>query len=214
MVKKYFARVVLGAAFVAFAACALVIGAGAQEKAVAAGKTLDNLMTAYNGERNANARYLAFAEKASKEGYDTAASLFRVAAYAEQVHYERHAGIIKKLGGTPAATMETLDVKSTKENIESAIKGETYENKVMYPEFLKQAEKEKIKDAIDAFEDAGAAEGVHANLYAKMLKNLTFSRGLVKDFYVCPLCGNVLDAITMGRCPICATETKKFKKIT
>jgi predicted DNA binding CopG/RHH family protein len=39
-------------------------------------------MTAYSGELNANARYLAFAKKASEEGYEAAAGLFRAAARA------------------------------------------------------------------------------------------------------------------------------------
>ena len=42
--------------------------------------TLQNLQTAFNGESNAHARYLAFAEKADKEGYFQIASLFRAAA--------------------------------------------------------------------------------------------------------------------------------------
>jgi len=41
------------------------------------GTTLDNLMAAYSGEMNANARYLAFAKKADEEGYGAVASLFR-----------------------------------------------------------------------------------------------------------------------------------------
>ncbi|MGC8494772.1 MAG: ferritin family protein, partial [Syntrophobacteraceae bacterium] len=40
-------------------------------------KTLDNLMTAYNGESNARARYLAYAKEADQEGYGKVASLFR-----------------------------------------------------------------------------------------------------------------------------------------
>lgn len=49
-------------------------------------ETLQNLQTALNGERNAHARYLAFAEEADQEGYEAVASLFRAAAAAEEVH--------------------------------------------------------------------------------------------------------------------------------
>lgn len=195
-------------------ACVCLTNVHAQENvAISSATTLDNLMTAYNGESNANARYLAFAKKANEEGYDAAASLFRAAALAEQVHYERHAKEIGKLGGMPKAVIKTPIVNSTKENLESAFKGETYENEVMYPAFIKQAEKENIKDAIDAFEDAGAAEGAHAKLYAKMLKNLDFSKALAKDFYVCPVCGNIVDAITTRMCTICSTDTMQFKRV-
>jgi hypothetical protein len=38
--------------------------------------TLDNLQTAFNGESNANVRYLAFARKADEEGIGEVASLF------------------------------------------------------------------------------------------------------------------------------------------
>ena len=211
-IKKASYTAIFGAALLLVAVSMMcAAGANAQDdKSVSPRTTLDNLMTAYNGEVNANARYLAFAKKANQEGYDIAASLFRAAAAAEAVHYGRHAEVIKKLGGTPQATIEILNVKSTRENIESALKGETYEKDVMYPEFLKQANKENIKDAIDALEDAGA---VHAQLYANMLKNLKISKGLLKDFFVCPVCGNIVDALTSIMCPICSTDTKKFRQI-
>lgn len=89
--------------------------------------TLDNLQTAYNGESNAHARYLAFAAKADQEGCGEVASLFRAAAKAEKVHAAKHSEVIKKLGGTPTAKIETPVVGSTKENLEAAVNGESYE---------------------------------------------------------------------------------------
>lgn len=47
-------------------------------------KALENLQTAFNGESNANAKYLAFAKKADDEGYTKVGSLFRAAARAEE----------------------------------------------------------------------------------------------------------------------------------
>lgn len=208
--KRYIFLAVLAVSISALIVCPL---SSAQEKTPASKSTLENLQAAYVGESNANARYLEFAKKANLEGYDAAAALFRAAALAEEFHLKRHAEIIKKLGGIPKAVIETPVVKSTKENLEAAIAGETYENKVMYPEFLKQAQKEKVEDAVDAFEDAQDAEGIHAALYKKMLDNLAFSKGLVKDFYVCPRCGSIFDAITFVKCPVCGTDNKEFKKI-
>ncbi len=57
-------------------------------ESVASATALDNLQTAYNGECNASARYLAFAKKAEAEDYGEEATLFRAAARAEQVHAE------------------------------------------------------------------------------------------------------------------------------
>jgi rubrerythrin len=172
--------------------------------------TLDNLQAAFNGESNANVRYLAFAQKADTEGYGKAASLFRAAARAEQVHFERHAKVIKELGGVPAATIETPVVKSTAENLKAAMEGEIYESTVMYPEFLAKAEKDGIKSASDAFEDAGKAEAVHAGLYKKALGNLERWKGKNKEFYVCPFCGNVVKKIDFQSCPICGESKAKF----
>jgi rubrerythrin len=172
--------------------------------------TLDNLQAAFNGESNAHAWYLAFAQKADAEGYARAASLFRAASRAEQVHFERHAKVIKKMGGTPTAHMETPVVKSTAENIKSAMESEIYENTVVYPEFLAKAKKDNNKGAIDAFEDAGAAEGVHAKLYKQALGDLTAWKGKGKNFYVCPVCGNVMENMKFRNCPICDTKRKEF----
>lgn len=213
MMKKCFSVAMSGVLLLGLAACMGVIDARAQENAAGPKTTLDNLLTAYNSESNSHVRYLTFAEKAAVEGYDIVAGLFRAIAFAEQVRYERYAGIIKKLGGEPKSDIETPVVNSTKENLETGLKIEGYEAKTMYAEFLQQAKKENIKDAIDAFKDAQAAEDVYGRLFEQMLNNLTFSKGLIKDFYVCPVCGNVVDAVTQSRCQICTNDTRKFKKI-
>lgn len=193
-----------------FALAAFNLPARAEGTAAPATKTLENLMTAYNGETNAHERYLAFAVKAEDQGFGAAASLFSAAARAEQVHLEKHAAIIKKMGGTPYATIEAAEVKKTKDNLEAAYKGEVYENTVMYPEFLEQAKKDNIPDAVDAFEDTMKAEGVHAEWYKKALNELPAWKTKKKDFFVCPECGNVVDALSFANCPICGTGKEKF----
>ncbi|MDD5226143.1 MAG: ferritin family protein [Candidatus Omnitrophica bacterium] len=172
--------------------------------------TLDNLQAAFNGESNAHARYLAFAQKADQEGYGKAASLFRAASRAEQVHFERHAKVIKELGGVPTANIETPVVKTTPENLKAAMEGEIYESTVMYPEFLAKADKDKITNAADAFEDAGKAETVHASLYKKALGDLKAWKGKNKKFSVCLFCGNVVEKLNFESCPICGESKKQF----
>jgi rubrerythrin len=176
--------------------------------------TLNNLQAAFNGESNARVRYLAFAQKADAEGYGKVASLFRATARAEQAHLEQHARAIKKLGGIPVAQIDPVVAKSTAENLEAAMKGEIYESAVMYPEFLAEAEKSDIEAAINAFEDASAAEAVHAGLYKEALENLKVWKVGRVDFYVCPLCGNVVENIDFTNCPICGTAKEKFLKVS
>lgn len=180
----------------------------------AAPATLENIMKSFNGESNANARYLAFAKKADEEGFAQVASLFRAAAAAEEIHFKAQAEVITKLGGTPKADILPADVKSTKENLEAALKGESYERDAMYPEFIKVAEKENIDAAIEVFTEAKAAETAHAALYKDALDNLDAWKSSKKDFFVCPECGNTLLAISFEKCPVCAMPKAKFLKIS
>lgn len=171
--------------------------------------TLDNLQAAYNGESNAKALYDAFAAKADAEGYKSVAALFRATSRSESIHATKHAVAIRKLGAVPKAVIEKSDVKSTKENLEAALKGETYENESMYPAFIKQAETDKNSGAIMSFKGALAAEVEHANLFAQALKELDSWKEAGKEFYVCAICGFTMSKI-MPKCPVCAAPKSKF----
>jgi len=177
-------------------------------------KTLENLQSAFNGESNAHARYLAFAQKADEEGYALVASLFRAAAKAETIHAKSHSEVIKKMGAVPKANIEKVEVKSTKENLETAIKGETYEKDTMYPEFIKIAKEEKNMDALQSFNYAKTAEIEHAKLYSDALKNLDSLKGAKKiDYYVCTVCGFTTTKIDFAKCPSCFNAVDKFIKV-
>jgi rubrerythrin len=175
--------------------------------------TLQDMQAAFNGESNAHARYLAFAKKADSEGYAQIARLFRAAARAEQIHADNHAAVIKKMGATPTADVEQPGVNSTHENLEAAIKGESYERDVMYPAFLKQARAERNRDAVRSLNFAMSAERQHAALYAEAAKNMNAWRMASNDFYVCPTCGSTWPKFDGKKCPICRTSSEKFEKI-
>lgn len=177
-------------------------------------KTLADLMTAYNGESNAHAKYLAYAKKADEEGYGKVASLFRAAADAEGVHLKSHAEVIKGMGGTPKADIKLPEVKSTKENLEDALKGETYERLTMYPEFIARAKEDNNKQAVRTFTYAKFAEAEHAKLYKEALDNLEGWKGAKADFYVCPTCGFTVNGKpSFEGCPVCATPSKDYKLV-
>lgn len=194
---------------VAIALCAFAAGAQA------ATTTLQNMQTAFNGESNAHARYLAFAQKADSEGYGEVASLFRAAARAEQIHAGNHAEVIKHLGATPLAKIEAPDVKSTRENLEAAIKGETYERDTMYPEFLSQAKRDRNTAAVKSLNFAKTAEAEHAKLYSAALTNLDSLKGSKSmTFFVCPKCGFTVRELSFAKCPSCFTPKEKFEKVS
>jgi rubrerythrin len=176
--------------------------------------TLANLQTAFNGESNAHARYLAFAKAADKEGYAPVASLFRAAARAEEIHARNHQEVIAGLGASAKANIETPDVKSTRENLEVAIKGEVYERDVMYPNFLQQARAEGNQKASRTFHLAQKAETEHAALFTQALKDLERLRGGAVIYYVCPVCGFTAGKANSSRCPVCAVSTDRFEQIS
>ncbi|MBC8462694.1 MAG: rubrerythrin family protein, partial [Deltaproteobacteria bacterium] len=141
-------------------------------------KTLDNLKEAFAGESQANRRYLAFAKKADEEGYPQAARLFRAAAEAETVHAHAHLRAMK-------------GVKSTEENLQEAIDGETFEFTKMYPKMLAEAQEEGNKQAAMSFDNANQVEAIHASLYKDVLENLGQNEYVV--YYVCQVCGNTVE---------------------
>lgn len=174
--------------------------------------TLENLQAAFNGESNANAKYLAFAKRADEEGYKKAASLFRAAARAEAIHFANHAVVIKKLGGTPEADIKTPEVGSTVDNLKAAIAGETYERDTMYPQFIAEAKASGNTDAVMTFNFALSAEAEHAKLYTEALANLDKWKES-STFYVCPKCGYTTSDPKLEYCPVDRTPKEKFEAI-
>lgn len=165
-------------------------------------KTSENLKGAFAGESQANRRYLAFAHKAEEEGFPQVAKLFKAAAEAETVHALNH---IMVMGVT----------KSTAENLEDAVAGETFEYKHMYPDYLKTAKKEKKTQAVWSFNVAEQVERVHAFLFKKAIKALKSGKEFAKaDYYVCSVCGNTVEDDAPDRCPVCASPKEKYFKVS
>jgi rubrerythrin len=164
-------------------------------------KTDENLKAAFAGESQANRMYLAFARKADEEGFTQIAKLFRAAAEAETVHALNHLRV-------------TGQVKSTLDNLGTAVSGETYEFKKMYPDFITDAKNDSNKPALLSFDYANKVEQIHAKLYQKAVESLKSKKELANvDYYVCPVCGNTFEGSTPDVCPICATSKEKFMKI-
>jgi rubrerythrin len=164
-------------------------------------KTIGNLRNAFAGESQANRRYLAFAQTAEEEGFTQVAKLFRAAAEAETVHALNHIRIIG-------------EVKTTAENLDNAISGETFEYKKMYPEYLSTAKQEKNQQALWSFNIANQVEQVHAGLFTKAAKALKTGKDPSKaDYYVCSVCGNTVENEPPEKCSICGNPRTKFFKV-
>ncbi len=164
-------------------------------------KIIDDLQTAFAGESQANRRYLAFAKKADEDGYPQVAKLFRAAAAAETIHALNH---FKTMG----------EIKTTAENLQTAVNGEHYEWAEMYPEFMKDAEDGADKKALTTFKWAWEVEKVHEALYCKALEALkNHETAPAVDYYVCPVCGYTHEGTAPDKCPVCGTPGKRFERI-
>jgi rubrerythrin len=179
--------------------------------------TLQNLMTAFEGESNAHAKYTEFAAKADEEEFCGVASLFRAAARAEQIHAANHARVINQMGGRAECEIHPVKVNSTLENLKTALSGENYEAYTMYPGFLEEAVERKSTSAIKTFTGALEAEKTHVRLFGQAIALLAAKEkgswiGEARDFYVCPVCGYTSETEEEHeRCPVCNCPWERFE---
>jgi rubrerythrin len=115
--------------------------------------TIKNLESALAGESQAHIKYRYFAKIAREEGFEEVAKHFEHTADQELLHAWGH---LELLIGKP----------STKECLQKAIDGETYEFITMYPEFLASAVSEQEKTE---FNEQIAESKEHAEQFAKVL---------------------------------------------
>ncbi|MBN1165399.1 MAG: rubrerythrin family protein [Candidatus Krumholzibacteriota bacterium] len=164
--------------------------------------TKDNLTEAFAGESQANRKYLAFAQKADRDGFLQVARLFRAAAEAETVHAHAH---LRALGG----------IQSTAQNLAAAIEGEGFEFKSMYPPYVSEAREEGQKQAQISFQNALAVEEIHYNLYRAALEAVEAGGDLPdRKVYVCAVCGNTVYDEAPDKCEICGAPRPQFKEIS
>ena len=118
--------------------------------------TIKNLESALAGESQAHIKYRYFARIARAEGYEDVAKHFEHTADQELLHAWGH---LELLIGKP----------TTKECLELAIEGETYEFTTMYPDFKRAAEIEgNTKAAFEAGHQIEESKE-HAEQFAAIL---------------------------------------------
>ena len=90
-------------------------------------KTSENLRAAFQGESEANRRYLYFAQKADIEGANEVAQVFRSTAEGETGHAHGHLEYLEEVGDP--ATGEPMG--STEQNLSAGSEGEGKEYRDM-----------------------------------------------------------------------------------
>jgi len=119
--------------------------------------TIANLEAAFAGESQAHTKYRYFAKLARAEGHEDIAQHFEHTADQELLHAWGH---LELLIGKP----------NTKQCLEKAIEGETYEFTTMYPEFEAMAVKEGDLAAANEAKHQIAESKEHAEQFSAVLK--------------------------------------------
>ncbi|MGA2889110.1 MAG: rubrerythrin family protein [Terracidiphilus sp.] len=179
--------------------------------------TLKNLLIAYESESNAYIMYTAYAERADADGLPGAASLFRATARTEQIHASNNAHLIRKLGGEPEAQIQQVEVKTTLENLTTALVNEVYEIDSMYPRFLAE-NRSTNNSAAQTLTWALETKRTNAHLLSEEIEQMgavgTDSLASTPvDFFVRPVCGYVSKTPEPERCWNCNHLCSTFETI-
>ncbi len=196
-------------------ALAIAVGFFVVSAGPASKKTIQDLRDAFTGETTASAKYVAYAKKAKEEGQVQIAALFAAASKSESIHAANHRAALEEAGEKAPVVEPKIEVKSTKENLEDAIKGETYEVKTMYPGFIKDAKDEKVNIALISFNYAIQTERRHKTFYEHALQALVEKQtaSLASQYQVCLTCGNTYDGTGPARCGICMSPRERYVTI-
>ena len=200
---------------------ALFAGCGKKQETVSEvdkQKLVKNLKDGFTGETTASAKYAAYSKKAREEGFENIAKLFEAASKSESIHARNHKDVLVKLGYNAPEVKPEFTVKTTKENLEDAIKGETYETNTMYPDFMKLSDAlgEYGSGASKSFEFAKETEAKHKVFYEESLKAIDAKTvdKLPTAYWVCPVCGNTVSSEKdILKCSICKNEKEPWAKI-
>ena len=184
-------------------------------KSIKGTRTEQNLLKAFAGESQARSRYVFFASKAKKEGYEQIAGNFLETAEQEKEHAKRFFKFLEGGEVTITASYPTGPIGTTQENLLAAAQGEREEWDVLYREFSQIAEEEGCPEIAAAFRMVSTVEAEHERRYLKLLSRLTdgdFFRRDGKIWWQCRNCGYVCEASEAPLlCPACQHPQAYFE---
>ncbi len=157
----------------------------------------EKLEETVKAEMMAHLKYLTFADRARRRGFDKIANLFEALAESEYHHARNFYSVLER----PSAFLESMN---------AFIQGENFEYEQFYRIMADYAKKNNAPLSARAYEAALAAEQVHARLLAQAMDVEPFNLDKV---YVCPICGHVMygDSVP-DRCPVCGGPERQFKE--
>jgi rubrerythrin len=175
-------------------------------------KTIENLKASIVSEQISANFYIACAVKAREENYMLVAELLETISKSDSVHMCNLKELLFKYNDSVIVPASSLNIKTTSENIQEALKneGEVIDN--ILPDYIKTAKEEKIQDAKKMFNWMMITEMKHHKLLKNALNNLAKNKAkkISKTYYVCPKCGNIFYSKFPTKCEVCKTTSDKF----
>ncbi|MCL2231794.1 MAG: rubrerythrin family protein, partial [Treponema sp.] len=102
----------------------------------------------------------------------------------------------------------------SKDNLQAAINGESYENSEMYPSFAKAAREEGFESIAKLFDQVSGIEKSHADYFKILLERLGSSAvvsAVSRDKWKCDKCGFLTSSNgTPANCPVCSAQGFKL----
>jgi len=175
--------------------------------------TVVNLLKSFAGESQARNKYEYFAKTAQKEGYRDIAEHFQRAANNEKTHAKLELALCNRMLNDSEESWGT-----TKENLQMAIDGESYENLTMYPDFAEIAKQDGNKEAEKLFINIGKVEVEHEKMYRMLLARLEddseHTSQNEEEAWICEICGHVhYGKKAPKKCPVCKHDEKYFSRL-
>ncbi len=184
-------------------------------KSVKGTKTEKNLLKSFAGESQARSRYVFFASKAKKEGYEQIAGVFAETADQEKEHAERmfkflEGGMVEITASYPAGVIGT-----TEQNLTEAAEGEHEEWDILYKAFAEDADAEGFPEIAEMYRRIATVEAEHERRYRTLLERVKAGKVFERAEEItwqCRNCGYVLKGKSAPeKCPACQHAQAYFE---
>jgi rubrerythrin len=167
-------------------------------------------------------RYTEFARQAQQEGYRGIAYLFVAFGSAEMIHATNFGRILARLNvEVQPVAKPRVSVGSTRDNLLAAAEIEARSVDEYYPKLLERIRPEGHQDAMDAVQFAWGTEKQHREkmrqiqrwspaFFDQVAKHIDKKTG---QYFVCQICGNTVNVVPEGSCPVCKNPSSHFRLI-
>jgi rubrerythrin len=184
-------------------------------------KTIEVLKTMHRDEIKSYHVYMKYSEKALEENFPNAAYLFKTFADGEFINARNFYNLLVDLEEDIRVAIGAIDVSSTRDNIAKAVLSELEEIEDHYPRSLERISTETHYNAIAFTQHAFESRKQHLSLLLEVqekkspLWNIIFAakERMELQFFICQICGSILNKIPDTTCPICENPAYFYRNI-